>query len=217
MTVRQFISALAMLLSYFIASPLSAALINPASITATASTQLAGFNRLAIYAVNGAGLLTATEHENFPNGFMWLSTAPGFGGLDASPYFQVDLGAVYALDNIHVWNYNEVGEIARGVNSVTVLSSTTDATLATNINQGTTTIAIANGTDNYTGVNLLLAGNPVSFTARYIRFQINSNHGDTGPFYGLAEVQFFGVPVPEPSAFVLMLFGMCALRVVRKR
>src|SRR5262245_24467626 len=77
-------------------SQASAAIITGETATAS-STIGGGFNRLPIYAVNDSGL-TSGQHNNAPDGFMWLSTGSGFGGVDPDPWFTVDLGAVYNIN-----------------------------------------------------------------------------------------------------------------------
>lgn len=148
-----------------------------------------GFNRQDDFIVDGSGLSggqhTATVQPN-----MWLSTGTAFGGVDPDPWVLFDLGAVYTISAIHVWNYNESPPdlTARGVNSVTIQYGATPA--LGSVVPGITRFDKASGSSNYTGQRFD-AFSP--FAARYIKFDINSNHGGDNQFYGLSEVQFEGL------------------------
>jgi len=165
----------------------------------TASSEIGGnFDRLDDYLIDGSGL-TDGAHTNSVEGTMWLSTGTDFGGEDTDPSVTFDLGEVYLVDRIHVWNYNEVNLPARGVNAVSIEYGITPAlgsTLA-----GITNFTQAPGEEGYTGE---VFDSFTPFEARYIKFDINSHHGGDNEFYGLSEVQFFGgTPPPEPQEIVM--------------
>ncbi len=134
--------------------------------------------------VDGSGF-SAGEHDSNPRN-MWLSSGIEFGGEDTDPSVTFDLGAVYTINNFHVWNYNQAGFSDRGINSVSIEYGTT-AALGSTV-AGITNFAQATGSDGYTGEEF---DTFTPFDARYIKFDINSNHGNADLFYGLSEVQFY--------------------------
>jgi hypothetical protein len=196
--------------------------------TATASSQIgAPFNRVASQAVDNSGLSagdnlagTADQtHVRFPpNSTMWLSTGNGFGGVDPNPTFTVDLGAVYDVTGVRVFNYNEFNEpngpdlTGRGVQLANVLVGQTAPTTAL----GPITLAKAPGQASYTGQFfdlVALTGGPVR--TRFFELDIQSNWGDANTFYGLSELQFDGTLVPEPTG--LTMLAAAGLLLVRRR
>ena len=150
-------------------------------VKARASSEFGG--RPAINAVNGSGLVGDQHGDSF--GDMWLSA-----NNDTAGTFEVDLGAVYDLTSVKVWNYNETGAFAsRGV-------MTANLDVATSLGSYTThaadrALAIAPGAPGATGETIDLTG----VTARFVRLDISANHGDAG-FTGLSELQFDGTLVP---------------------
>ena len=66
-------------------------LIDPAGVTA--SSEIPGFNRKDDYIVDHSGL-SGLAHTTTPDGYMWLSTGSGYGGVDPNPSVEFDLGAV---------------------------------------------------------------------------------------------------------------------------
>ena len=133
---------------------------------------------------NGSGLVGGLHDVNPGN--MWLSNGSGFGGVDLDPWVLSDPGAEYTISSFHVWNYNEAGAFAtRGVNSVSVEYGTTPA-LGSTV-PGIANFASATGAGGDPGENF---SGFAPFTARYIKIDINTNHGDGNVFYGLSEVQF---------------------------
>ena len=196
--------------------------------TAAASSHIAlTFNRVPSNAVNDSGLSAGDDlastadqtHVRFPpNTTMWLSTGSGFGGVDPNPTFTVDLGAVYDVTGVRVFNYNEFNEpngpdlTNRGVQRANVLVGETAPTTPL----GAVTLAKATGLASYTGefLNLMaLTGGPVR--TRFFELDIQSNWGDANSFYGLSELQFEGTLVPEPGA--LGLLAACGLAALRRR
>ena len=160
----------------------------------TVSSELAGgFDRIGDYLVDGSGLSDG-QHGTIPDGSMWLSGGTCCGSVeDLDPSITFDLGAVYTISSIHVWNYNEStggGLTERGVNEVSIEYGTTAAL-------GETVAGITNFTQAPEPVVATYAGEVFDafppFTARFIKFDINSSHGGDNAFYGLSEVQFDGV------------------------
>jgi len=137
---------------------------------------------------------------------MWLS------GTNTVPQAIVfDLGSVYNVTQLHVWNYNEAGEWSDlGAKNVSVTFGTTLSGFTLGGATGTvasiTTFARAPGLDTYTGQYF-----STSFDARYVKFDISSNYSSTYNYIGLSEVQFTGTAVPEPNAALLGGLGVLAL------
>ncbi len=203
----------------------SAAVINIPAGNVTASSEIgAPFNRQDDFIVDGSGL-TGLQHNNTVEPNMWLSTGTSFGGIDPDPSMLFDLGAVYTINSFQVWNYNEVvpgsgiNLTNRGVNGVTVNFGAT-AALGSTV-AGITNFAQADGTATYAG-EVFDNTDFTPFNARFIQFDIASgvgvgNHGDGNTFYGLSEVQFDGVLVPEPGSAALLGLGAIALLFRRRK
>ncbi len=198
-----------------------AAIIVIDPLNVSSSTEIPGFDRKDDYIVDGSGL-SGGRHNNGANGEAWLSTGTGYGGDDLEPWVIFDLGDTYTINSFQVWNYNENAtgvQVLRGVNAVTVEYGTTliggdtvggvSGTVA-----GITNFAIADGTSTYTGE---VFNTFTAFNARYIKLDINSNHGGDNNFYGLSEVQFDGVLVPEASSIALLSLGGIGLLLRRRR
>lgn len=186
------LKAFVLLFVVSISGNLDAAVVAIPTANVTASSELTSspFTRIDDHLVDGSGL-TAGGHGVAPDSSMWLSTASGFGGIDADPFVTFDLGAVYTINNFHVWNYNEAGALSnRGVNAVTVQYGETPALGSTVA--GVSNFTQASGAAGYTGENF---SGFAPFEARYVKFDIDSNHGDGSSFYGLSEVQFDVEPI----------------------
>jgi len=162
--------------------------IDPSRVKA--STEIPGFDRIDDHLVDYSGL-SGLQHSSNPNGTMWLSRGIGYGGVDSDPYVEFDLGTPATINSIRVWNYNESGGspafVTRGVKEVSIsygLASSTETTLP-----GIGEFSIAPASSSYTGE---VFDSFAPFKARYIKFDINGNHGSPEGFYGLSEVQFEG-------------------------
>ena len=207
--------------------------------TATASSSLPGppqfpnFDRVPAHAIDGSGLtpgdnLASTPdqmHTTAPDGFMWLSSGDGFGGTDPDPTFTVDLGGLYDLTGVRVFNYNEnlpdgtrPDLSNRGVRETNVLLSS-DGVNFVSLTPTPVTIPIAPANASYTGTffNLVaLTGGPV--TTRFFQFDIQNSHGGDNNFVGLSELQFDGTPtIPEPMSAGFLALAVVGVMVRRRR
>jgi hypothetical protein len=173
--------------------------IPPGNVTASSEIG-APFNRQDDFIVDASGLVGG-QHTPAVEPNMWLSTGTAFGGADPDPFVIFDLGEVFTITSIRVWNYNESPPnlTTRGVNAVSVEYGTTAA--LGSVLPGITSFRQADGLATYAGE---VFDSFVPFTAQFVKFDINSNHGGDNNFYGLSEVQFDGVPGGlglSPSSF----------------
>jgi len=160
------------------------------SITATASSSAASMGPEKT--IDGSGLtgdLHGTEGTT-----MWLT-----GGA-APNWIQYQFDKVYKLNDLKVWNSNQLieGFLGFGAKKVTIETSadgTTWAALANVPEFGRATAMpgyAANTTVNLGGV-----------MAQYVKLTINANWGGMAPQAGLSEVRFSYVPVqaraPQPA------------------
>ena len=159
----------------------AASLINV--VSASASSTYSGRNVVNI--INGSGLNGSPSlHGEQTNENAWMSDRN-----DTTGWLIFDLGSTYTLTSTDVWQYGHSNVHPRGVKNFQILSS---------IN-GTDYTFVANATLQEVEITPN-AAESFSFAtdARYIKFDIQSNHGD-GAFTGLSEVQFNGSPVPLPG------------------
>jgi len=166
--------------------------------TITASASSSDEDKGPENTVSGSGLdESGLLHSNQSEGQMWLS-APGA----AQPtWIEYDLGKLYRLHEMWVWNFNESLEavIGLGFKDVTIEYSAngTDFTTLGTIHE----FAQAPGKADYAH------GTVIDFAdleARYVRLTANSNWGGILQQYGLSEVRFFYVPLrarqPKPAS-----------------
>jgi hypothetical protein len=155
--------------------------------------------------VDGSGLsaynTSATHAAGIPTN-AWTGTV-------ATGTVTFTLGSLYSLDGMAVWNFN--ANNTAGVQAVTV-SGSTDGVNFSVISGAPTSFAI--------GANFASeSAQTFSFstTASFIRFNIASNHGFTGPT-GLSEVMFTtATAAPEPTTCTLLGAGLTALAYLRRR
>lgn len=158
--------------------------------TATASSYYSA--RLPANTWNGSGLTGdgspgSTHLASGGEGNMWSSNLG-----DVDPSITYDLGAVYDVNVMRIWNWNYAGFASMGVSNTEVFAG---PTLGSMTSRGVFSLAQAPGTDGYLGEDVV-----VSFTGvRYISFDILSTHagttyppGGAGGDTGLSEVRFRG-------------------------
>ncbi len=155
------------------------------SITATASS-VNSADMGPEKTIDGSGLSASGQHSIDPT-TMWLSSKAG----PQPAWIQYAFDKTYKLDQMQVWNSNQLLEptLGFGAKSVTVEYSS----------DGTQWIALpesefaqAPGMATYAAPTTVNFGGTV---AKYVKLTINSNWGGLLPQYGLSEVQFFHVPV----------------------
>ena len=149
------------------------------------------WTRLELASAPSAGIEPVLlSHSATPGGPMWLSD--GKGDV-ASQFITFDLGAPRRLRRIRVWNYNENvrGYINYGVKDLEILVSTNGSDY-----RKAASAALRDGGENedknYFQDLELEAGE-----ARYVRFEVKSNHNRPGYLEGvsqragLSKVEFF--------------------------
>ncbi len=159
------------------------------AVTATASTFQPGMG--PENTINGSGLNAEDQHSaNLPD--MWMTS-----GKPA--WIQYEFDKVYKLDELWVWNSNQVIEpfLGFGAKTVTIEYSTDGETWVTL--EGVPEFAKATGTATYTaGTTVDMAG----VMAKFVKLTIEASWGGL-PQTGLSEVRFFYVPLqafaPRPG------------------
>lgn len=149
-------------------------------ITATASS--AATDAGPEHTVDGSGLDAYDLHStDFTT--MWLSAVDG----PQPTWIQYEFDAVHPLDEMWIWNYNELFDkvLGFGLKDVTVEYSQDGVSWAT---LGDFEFARGTSQNDY-GYNTIVEFGGVM--ARYVRLTALSNWGGMSPQYGLSEVRFF--------------------------
>jgi hypothetical protein len=151
-------------------------------VTATASSSQVGMG--PENTVGGVGLNALDQHSTDAKQ-MWLSG-------DVTPvWIQYEFDKAYKLDELWVWNSNQLVEafVGFGVKGVTVEYSA-DGSAWTEL-AGVPEFAKATGAATYTADTTVDFGGAI---AKYVKLTINSTWGGVAKG-GLSEVRFFYVPV----------------------
>lgn len=209
-------TSIALLGSMALAGSAQAALLAPVVHAFSSEITFTNPDRFAANTTNGSGLsgagLTTDTHDADETNSMWLSATVVEG--DSDRFITFDLGALYNVDTLRIWNYNESGFLGHGADAIEVFGSATDTLSTVAIGTGAQTLAVAIGG----GTGAEPAQNFVGATGldsvRYVQFRIDSNHGDNR--VGLSEVRFEATAVPEPSSTALLGLGGLAL-ILRRR
>ncbi|MFA3790519.1 PEP-CTERM sorting domain-containing protein [Aliiglaciecola sp. SL4] len=171
---------------------LASSISNAGLITAsdvTASSTFFSYNVDNL--INGSGLSGAEHSGNFVNKWMTDGTVTGV--------LTFDLGAIFDISSSSIWNYGGgCCGTGRSVKDLGIEGSLDGVTYFT---IGDFVLNESAGTPIFSETIAL------NTTAQYLKFNLNSNYGDT--FTGLSEVQFDGVisSVPEPTS--IALFSLC--------
>jgi hypothetical protein len=181
------------------------------------SNDLAINNRYSQFSWNGAGLTvsgvpTGFTHGTVPGGTMWNTVGRG---QDNSPYITYDLGAVYDVTELRIWNFNEnwiAGVFTGfGMKNVKVFA---DLNANPTTFQGDYQFKKATGDATYAGEIISVS----LLNVRYVKFApqdnwdgaifdgtFNNPGADGRGITGLSEVRFAAVPEPTSMVFGLGL------------
>lgn len=141
-------------------------------------------------AINGGGLNEAAgTHSTGKENCTWRSAG-------APTWFIMDLGRVYSVADIKIWNYNGSKATASGLKQIDILFSTADDAYSVGVDfsNGKWTEVVSdtelarsagNGSDSYTGCDPIVFATPKN--ARFIAIRIDSTWGNTNG--GLSEVR----------------------------
>ncbi len=174
-----------------------AAEIAVSSVTASSTYYTYNVNNL----INGSGLVGTDHTGDWEN--KWLLDSVTTGTV------TFDLGSLFKVGSSTVWNYGTgCCAVERSVKDLGVSVSTDGV----NFSNAGAFVLTQPTTDPFPGESLAL--NDVS--ARYVRFSINSNYGDT-TYSGLSEVKFYGTAVPEAETYAYALFGLGVVGVALRR
>lgn len=209
---------LAALAAGFVSMQASAAWIIPTGATATSEQGTLGAAEHVIdgnhlSAENVTGLHAAAADSSW-------SMQQGGGGNVQDEHITLDLGALYNLTDIHIWQFtrnNTGNDINRGVKTFDILVSSDNVTFTEVSSNLTLAKAIASGNvpaGNEPVQTFALAQNNV----RYVQLGVDityENNGSKDWQGGFGEVRFEGSLVPEPGS--LALLGLGGLLIARRR
>lgn len=173
--------------------------ITPVSVVA--SSQLS-FDP-AINTINGSGLVGG-QHSNIQSD-MWLSAA-----IDTAPVITFDLGGIYNLSSISIWNYNEYAATYRGIASASASVSSDGV----NFTQVIPSVSLYQAPgDSFIGPQVVsLSADAVEF----VKLSTLSSYNTLNGYAGLSEVSLGGSlsdeAIPEPAS--ILLLSVCVAGVV---
>jgi subtilisin-like proprotein convertase family protein len=185
-------------------------------ITPISAKETSYFNpfRTALNLVNGSGI-SGSGHNTDINDMWYAGTNTGvLGGPTGNPpvvnqqVVEFDLGDHYNLNELLIWNYNELNQTGRGVKDFQLWISDS-ATGAFTQSGGTLTLNQASGTSGQAAQSLAVSANNV----RRLQFRIQSAwSGAANEYVGLSEVRLVGqraiypqkILVQDPAARTLV-------------
>ena len=157
------------------------------------------------------GTQTADDDEDDMNGEWaeWRTGDVGSAAAVANHWVKFDLGALYDLGSVHIWNLNRktlVNGVPLTLNGVETMFLRVSADDVTYENLGLITLTQGPGVDGLLGESF--ATSPTG-QVRHVEFDIETSFGeadDAGWQASLSEVRFS--PIPEPSTLVLAAVGL---------
>jgi hypothetical protein len=172
--------------------------------------------------IDGSGL-SGGVHANTV-GTSWLTPN---GNDPSDDWIEWDLGASYTLNSIQVWNVNNNGNATFSTEDVDIYFSNAaspgdpeGAGSANWIHYTGSEVTLPQApASNNTGFDLAtVAGSALPASAvRFVRFELNSGYHGTNTYTGIAEIQFDGTAIPEPSSLALIGLGGLAFFLRRRK
>ncbi|MGE5293878.1 MAG: LamG-like jellyroll fold domain-containing protein [Solirubrobacterales bacterium] len=161
------------------------------SVTATASAAQPGMG--PENTVNGSGLNANDEHSTSSTD-MWMTT----GAMPV--WIQYEFDNVYKLDEMWIWNSNQMIESFLGFGAKTVAIEYSEDGVTWTTLEGVPEFTKATGLATYTANTTIDFGGA---TAKFVKLTISANWGGVTTQTGLSEVRFFYAPVrafsPDPA------------------
>jgi len=186
-------------LAAFALSPAQAATVIP--VSATASSSYSGYD--ASYAIDQGGNSADTD---------WAAGSTGAGS-----YIDLTLGGDYNLTTAFVTDRvtsgGPNGAFAGGVTDFTTeysLQAYTNSSFTTPIGTAQTFYVSVPGSPS-SPASFENTQNVTGLDGEYIRYTILATNGGPNNNPGLSNIEFAGVPVPEPATWALFLIGFGAL------
>jgi len=149
--------------------------------------------------IDGSGLVVDEDgvvtHSNEVLNAMWMSAAS-----DMSPWLMYEFDRAQKLDRMLIWNSNHSSEavIGWGIKDVEIQTSADGVDWTTLPDVGPITRGPGFFPSEAQAIDMGLA------QAKYVRINIQNNWGGLLPQYGVAEVQFYGLPMyastPNPGS-----------------
>lgn len=192
-----------------VASPAAALTVTPVDVTASDTFPFFGQYK-AENLINDSGLTNGLHDANYAN--MWMTDL----SVDAAT-LVFDLGSVYALSSLQVWNYNfGVEEFAS-----TLDRAANAFTLALSLDGVDFTQVLAGNFSRGSGSALAAETFALAGKARYVQLNLDGNHQQYPETYGyspigLSEVKFGAVPEPETWALLIAGFGATGVMLRRR-
>ncbi len=193
------------ILAGILTSPALAATITGVSIEDVSSEFSA--LRPAENIINGAGFTEATGFHSNANGdnINWINTGTARTPNDDLPTFvTINLGGVYDLTSVKIWNWNTSNTLDAGVQDFEISVAPTAGGSFTSLGSFVLAQATGSTTTDY-GQVFDLSTFAAADSAQLVRLDITTNHGFSAfSIAGLSEIRFDGVAIPEPSSLALL-------------
>ncbi|MCB5186061.1 discoidin domain-containing protein [Methylobacillus gramineus] len=156
--------------------------------------------------IDNSGLNGELHSGNWSD--MWLKD--GTFPVDTTALLTFDLGQSYKLSSALIWQYNSDIDYNRGVKDFYIKVSNDGVNFET--------IGDLHSLTASKGGNIPAQVVDFSAAARYVQFDIRTNHDQQWPWVGLSEVKFVTAPVPEPTSYAMLGLGIALVgAVVRRR
>jgi hypothetical protein len=200
------------------------------------STYTVSDNTLQAGASNRLGASDSLGDSGFYSG-----NASDFGNFvtgNPGGYITYDLGAAYNVSDLLIWNFSQQGGDSNGtynsagVQEVQILTSTTglpgtfsaiagpnsDGTFT--FNEVTENVGYNTGPGDASPSTFNIPAQVLSVDlpdAQYVELNLVNNWGWSGGLIGVAEVNFVGSAVPEPSTYAMLGLGLLGLIAWQRR